>query len=34
VELRVLGYEVVRFTWRRLAERPEETVASLRRLLA
>jgi hypothetical protein len=34
VELRVRGYEVVRFTRRRPAERPEETVASLRRLPA
>jgi very-short-patch-repair endonuclease len=33
VELRLLGYEVVRLTWRQLNERPGEVADALRRLL-
>jgi very-short-patch-repair endonuclease len=33
VELRLLGYEVVRFTWRQLTEQPQELVRALRLLL-
>jgi very-short-patch-repair endonuclease len=33
VELRLQGYEVLRFTWRQIAERPAEAVAALRRLI-
>ena len=34
VELRLLGYEVVRFTWRQLTDRPREVADVLRKLLA
>jgi len=34
VELRLLGYEVARFTWRQLSERPREVAGALRKLLA
>lgn len=33
VHLQVLGYEVVRFTWRQVTERPAEVARALRRLL-
>jgi very-short-patch-repair endonuclease len=33
VELRVLGYEVLRFTWRQVVERPGQVMTSLRRLV-
>jgi very-short-patch-repair endonuclease len=33
VELRLRGYEVVRFTWRQVAMHPRPVVAALRRLL-
>jgi very-short-patch-repair endonuclease len=33
VELRLLGYEVVRFTWSQVAEHPRKAVEALRRLL-
>jgi very-short-patch-repair endonuclease len=32
LELRLLGYEVIRFTWRQLTDRPREVAAALRRL--
>jgi very-short-patch-repair endonuclease len=34
VELRLLGYEVLRFTWRQLGENPREVARALRELLA
>jgi hypothetical protein len=34
VELRLLGYEVVRITWRQPIDRPREVAAALRKLLA
>jgi very-short-patch-repair endonuclease len=33
MRLKVLGYDVVRLTWRQLASDPAETAARLRRLL-
>jgi very-short-patch-repair endonuclease len=33
LELKLLGYEVVRFTWRQLTEMPAEVAAALRELL-
>jgi very-short-patch-repair endonuclease len=33
VELRLLGYEVVRFTWRQLSDHPRDVVSAIRRLL-
>lgn len=33
VELRLLGYEVVRFTWRQLNDHPREVTGALRKLL-
>jgi very-short-patch-repair endonuclease len=33
VELRLRGYEVLRFTWRQLTERPREVAGALRQLL-
>jgi very-short-patch-repair endonuclease len=34
VELQLLGYDVARFTWRQLTERPGEVAGALRQLLA
>jgi very-short-patch-repair endonuclease len=34
VELQLLGYQVARFTWRQLTERPREVAGALRKLLA
>jgi very-short-patch-repair endonuclease len=33
LKLKLLGYEVVRFTWRQLTDRPKEVAAALRELL-
>jgi hypothetical protein len=33
VQLKLLGYEVVRFTWRQLTDDPAGVAAALRRLL-
>jgi very-short-patch-repair endonuclease len=34
VELQLLGYDVARFTWRQLSDRPKDVVGALRQLLA
>jgi very-short-patch-repair endonuclease len=34
VELQLVGYEVVRFTWHQVVERPRQVMAALRRLLS
>jgi very-short-patch-repair endonuclease len=33
VELKLLGYEVIRFTWRQLTSQPAQVARTLRRLL-
>jgi very-short-patch-repair endonuclease len=33
IELKLLGYEVIRFTWRQLTSQPAQVAPTLRRLL-